>query len=211
MKVNSRYLSRVCIRALCLVLAACQSGPTAREVYYQLAPRIQSNPSGRESCGTVLVGKLATRGFAGGRAIVFRDQANSPEIQRYSYHLWSEPPAGMIQDAIVRSLRATGIPRYVITPVERANADWIVSGTLIRLEHYPNASPARVEIEAELGLVAAKTHETLFLERYLESEPAASNGIEDAVRAFNKALERLLMRFQKDASEILIAGRALCR
>ncbi|MCI0734464.1 MAG: PqiC family protein [Methylococcaceae bacterium] len=208
---SSRHLSGGFLCALCVIFAACQSAPVPRETYYQLAPEIRQETPDPKACGTILVGRLATRGFAGGRGIVFRDREDSLEIQRYSYHRWSEPPASMIQDAIARSMRASGLIRYVITPAERANADWIVSGSLIRLEHYPNSLPARVELEAELGLVAANSHETLLLERYLESEPAASNSIDDAVRAFNKTLERLLVRFQKDARTILILNRLACR
>ncbi|MCI0653839.1 MAG: PqiC family protein [Methylococcaceae bacterium] len=208
---SSRHLSGGFLCTLCVIFAACQSAPVPRETYYQLAPEIRQETPDPKACGTILVGRLETRGFAGGRGIVFRDREDSLEIQRYSYHRWSEPPASMIQDAIARSMRASGLIRYVITPAERANADWIVSGSLIRLEHYPNSLPARVELEAELGLVAANSHETLLLERYLESEPAASNSIDDAVRAFNKTLERLLVRFQKDARTILILNRLACR
>ncbi|MGH8557498.1 MAG: ABC-type transport auxiliary lipoprotein family protein [Methylococcales bacterium] len=195
---------------LCLTIIACQSGPAPRETYYQLAPEIQQSPLDPQACGTLLVGRLGTRGFAGGRAIVFRDRADSLEIQRYHYNLWSEAPALMIQEAIARSLRATGLIRYVITPVERANADWIVSGNLFRLEHFPNSSPASVVLEVELGIVSANTRETLFLKRYLETESTASNRIGDAVKAFNKALEQILDQFQKDAGKILALHRVSC-
>ncbi|MGH8547723.1 MAG: ABC-type transport auxiliary lipoprotein family protein [Methylococcales bacterium] len=208
---SSRHLSGGFFCVLCVMFAGCQSGPASREIYYQLAPEIQERHPDREACGTVLTSRLGALGFAGGRAIVFRDRNDSLEIQRYNYHHWSEPPALMIQDAIVRSLRAAGLTRYVITPNERANADWIVSGSLIRLEHFPNSSPARVEIEVELGLVATASHETLFLERYLEIEPAASNGLDDAVQAFNQALERMLARFQNGAGKVLTRRRSDCR
>ncbi|MCI0653236.1 MAG: ABC-type transport auxiliary lipoprotein family protein [Methylococcaceae bacterium] len=195
---------------LCLTIIACQSGPAPRETYYQLEPEIQQGPPDPKACGTLLVGRLGTHGFAGGRAIVFRERADSLEIQRYHYNLWSEAPALMIQQAIARSLRATGLLRYVITPVERANADWIVSGSLLRLEHFPNSSPASVVFEVELGIVSAKSRETLFLKRYLETESAANNNIGDAVKAFNNALEQMLAQFQKDAGKILALHRASC-
>jgi cholesterol transport system auxiliary component len=205
-----RYLLSGFCCAMAITIIACQSGPAPREAYYRLEPEIQQFAPDPLACGTILVGRFETRGFAGGRAIVFRDQDNSLEIQRYHYHLWSETPALMIQDAIARSLRAAGLARYVITPVERANADWIVSGRLIRMDHYPNATPGRVEIETEIGMVAANTRGTLFLKRYLETEPAASNGIDDAVRAFNTALERMLTRFQHDAGKVLSHDRSSC-
>ncbi len=117
----------------------------------------------------------------------------------------------MMQDAIVRSMRAAGLARYVTASAERANADWIISGNLLRMEHYPNSSPARIEIEAELVIAAANTRQTLFWQRYQETEPAATNGIEDAVLAINKALERMLDRFQTDAGKVLVNNRSYCQ
>lgn len=206
-----RNLLRTLFYGLCVTIIACQSGLGPRETFYQLAPVIQQRPPDPQACGTVLVGRLGTQGFAAGRAIVFRERADSLEIQRYNYHFWSDPPAFMIQDAVTRSLRAAGSVRYVITPVERASADWIVPGSLVRLEHFPNSSPAQVVLELELGIVAANTRRTLFLEHYLEKEPAAGNGVDEAVEAFNRALERSLARFQEDAGKILALHRSSCQ
>ncbi|MGR9106854.1 MAG: ABC-type transport auxiliary lipoprotein family protein [Gammaproteobacteria bacterium] len=192
-------------------ICACQSGPAPRETYYQLAPRVPQEALHPKSCGTILVGRFATQGFAGGRPIVFREREDSLEIQRYHYHLWSETPAAMFQNAILRSLRATGLARYVVTPAERAAADWIVSGNILRIEHYPNSTPARVEIEAEFGIIAANTRHILSMKRYLETEPAASRRVEDAVSAFNTALERIVARFQMDARRVLLKNQSSCQ
>jgi cholesterol transport system auxiliary component len=190
--------------------SGCQSGPAVRETFYRLSPEFTESVPKFKACGTVMVRRPGTRGFAGGRAIAFRERASSPEIHRYNYHSWSESPALMIQDAMVRALRTAGLARYVITPAERANADWIVSGNLLRMEHFPNAVPARILIEAEIGIAAANTRQTLFWQRYQETEPAPTNGIEDAVLAFKKALERMLGQFQTDAGKVLAQDRSSC-
>ena len=210
MSGSIRFRSTGFFCVLCIGLLACQSAPAPQETYYRLTAEIQPGVADPKACGTILVGRLGTHGFAGARAIVFRDRKDALQVQRYHYRLWTEPPALMIQDAVARALRATGLTRYVITPVERANADWIVSGSLIRLEQYPNASPPEIEMQIELGIVSAKTRETLLLERYVENQPAKSNRIEDAVRAFDQALERVLIRFQKDAGNVLRSDRAVC-
>ena len=205
-----RYLGTGLTVLFWALVAGCQSGPAPRETFYRLAPDFEQLVHNEQACGTLLVGRLGTRGFAGGRAIVFRDEAEPLQVQRYNYHLWSESPALMIQDALARSLRATASARYVITPAERANADWIVSGILLRMEHFPDALPAKVVIEAELGIVGTETRQALFLQRYIETESATSNRIDDAVHSFNQALQRMLLRFQADAAKVLIQHRVAC-
>lgn len=205
-----RHLGAGLLIVFCGLIAGCQSDPAPRETFYRLAPGFEQLVHDQQACGTLLVGRIGSRGFSGGRAIVFRDETDPLQVQRYNYHLWSEPPALMLQDAIVRSLRTADLAHYVITPAERANADWIVSGILLRMEHLPDALPAKVVIEAELGIVGADTRQTLFLERYIETESAISTTIDDAVQSFNTALQRMLVRFQTDATKVLSGHRAIC-
>lgn len=179
-------------------LSGCTSGPAPREVFYRLDPGTGPAVDSDANCGTILVSRMAARGFAGGRPIVFRGQADPLQVQRYNYHSWSEPPAMMIQDGIAKSLRAAGLVRFVITPTERATANWIVSGTLLRMEHFPETSPSAVEIEMEIGVVSTATRETVFLDRYLERVSAQSNRIDAAVSAFNTALQKILLKFPED-------------
>ncbi|MGH8475305.1 MAG: ABC-type transport auxiliary lipoprotein family protein [Methylococcales bacterium] len=205
-----RVSALVCCCLVWFTISACQSGPKPRQSYYQLAPEIRQQSPDPKACGTILVSRVESRGFAGGRAIVFRESADSLEVQRYHYHFWSQSPDSMIQEGITLSLRATGLFRYVITPAERAQADWIVSGTLLRLEHFPNAAPANIVLEVELGVVAAKTHETIFLKRYLENGSATNNSVNDAVLALNHALERMLANIQYDMTKKSTDQRTSC-
>ncbi len=184
-------------------VAGCVFGPPPQSAYYTLAPAVTAAKRAKPLAGTILVNRFSARGLTSGRQIVFRDQAHPFQLQRYHYLYWADVPAVMVQERLVQSLRQAGIADYVITPAERAKADWIVSGNLLLFEHHPYARPPAVVVELELGIVRADCREPVFLKAYSVREPASNNQIEQAIPAFERALARLIDRFLQDAGRVL--------
>jgi cholesterol transport system auxiliary component len=185
------------------VVAGCVSGPPPQDVFYTLTGAMTASKSSKPLAGTILVNRMAARGFTAGRQIVFRDKKYPFQVQRYHYRYWADAPAVLIQDRLAESLRQAGIADYVITPAERAKADWILSGTLLRFEHHPYTRPPAVVVELELGIVRSECRESVFLKRYSVQEPASNHQIEQAIPAFERALTRLIDQFLKDAARVL--------
>ncbi len=195
---------RMCIFLLiCVTLAfsGCASKPTPQDRFYRLAPEINVQTDSEPSVETILVTQLSSRGFTDGRRIVFRNNSHQSRVQRYGYALWAEPPATMIHNVLVKALRAAAIADYVITPAERANADWVLSGSLFRAEHLINEG--RVELEIELSLVSAQTRKLRSQRRYLESQDIHDNSMEQVVYAFDQALARLIENSVEDVGKTL--------
>jgi ABC-type uncharacterized transport system auxiliary subunit len=152
--------------------------------------------------GTLLVSKLSSRGFVGDRRVVFWDAKQPQETQRYNYHLWVEAPEILILDTLTRSLRRAGVADQVSSPAQRVRADYILSGTLYRMEQRIDGDSTSVLIDIELGLVKAASKEMLLLERYVISEDATDNQIPSAVQAFERALSKLTSEYLADLSQV---------
>mgnify|MGYP001813914442 FL=1 len=195
--------------AAALLLGACAApGPAPQDSFYRLAPGVAVAPGVPVLDGTLLVNKLEPRGFAGGRNIVFVDRAAPLQVQRYHYHLWVESPALAVSDLLAGTLRQAQLARHVITPTERAIADAMISGQLLRLEHHPDAQPPAVLVELELSLIDAERRRARFFKHYRVEQPAESRSIEDAVTAFDRALARLLGDILGDLRVALAHGGA---
>jgi cholesterol transport system auxiliary component len=201
--LRSRLPGLFAIVVACAVAGGCALDPPPQDAFYTLAPVMMAAKSTKPLAGTILVNRLAARGLTAGRQIVFRDKDHPFQVQRYHYRYWADAPAVMIQDRLVELLRQVGIADYVITPAERAKADWIVSGSLLLFEHHPYAQPPAVVVELELGIVRADCRDPVFLKRYLVQEPAPNNQIDQAIPAFERALTRLIDQFLKDAARVL--------
>jgi len=202
-RTGSRAFRLFAIVAASAVVAGCLSGPPPQSVFYTLEPAVTAAKRMKPLAGTILVNRLTARGLTGGRQIVFRDANHPFQVQRYHYRYWADAPAVLIQDRLVESLRQSGIADYVITPAERAKADWLLSGSLLRFEHHPYARPPAVIVELELGIVRSDCRDPVFLKRYAVREPASNNQIEQAIPAFEHALTRLIDQFLQDAGRVL--------
>lgn len=184
-----------------LLTMGCSTTSPAQDQFYRLEPVITIKPKNKALAGTILVAQLSARGFADGTRIVYRDNRNQLQVQRYRNQLWSQPPVTMIQDAIVQALRVEHVADYVITPAERANAGWILSGTLFRIEYL--REPNQVNIELELGLINAKNRKTVFQHRYEQTQMVDGKSMTHVVAAFNHALARVIGGSVNDLTKVL--------
>jgi ABC-type uncharacterized transport system auxiliary subunit len=193
-------MSRILLIAYAVILlAGCAgSGPVREDAFYRLDPLPAMSGVAVPLEGTVLVSAITGRSFAGGRNIVFWDAAQPETIQRYTYHFWVEPPAVLIHDVITQAFRDARLAERVVTPTQRVRADYIVSGTLLRMEHRRESGGSKVLIEMELGLLRTATRDLVTLKRYTVEEAAVDNQIGSAVSAFGRALGRLVALFLED-------------
>jgi cholesterol transport system auxiliary component len=176
-----------------VLLGACaSSAPAPQDSFYRIAPRVAVTSGVPVFDGTLMVNRFEAQGFTGSRNIVFVDQVAPLQVQRYYYHLWVESPVLTISDLLASSLRRANVAQHVITPAERAIADAMIGGRLVRLEHRPDAKPPSVLVELELSLIDAERRRPRFFKDYRIEEPAESRSIDDAVAAFDRALARLL-------------------
>ena len=148
--------------------------------------------------GTLLVDNLSSRGFVKSRNMVFWNSKMPRETQQYNYHSWVEPPALLVRDILAQTLRMAGVSDHVITSNRRAKADYILSGTLLRMEQCLEPDNYYVLIEMELAIVQYRSREVLFVKRYSIRESVANNQIPAAVHGFELALANLISDFLRD-------------
>jgi len=204
--VTRRALHRATMALATLALFACAGGPARQDHFYPLAPRVQVESVGTPVAATLLVTQPVARGLGVGRELIFVGADRPGEVQTYTYHLWAEPPAAAIASSLVASLRQAHLFAFVVAPGQRAQADYLLSGELTRLEHFPDAQPPRVEAAFNLTLVDTSDRLPLTSHLYQGSEPA---GPDPAAAA--AAFERLMGRLLGDAVRDLQAQRGRLR
>jgi hypothetical protein len=121
--------------AAALLLAACGSTPTQ---VFDLSPRApDASAAGVPSRGGPLiwVDKPSVAGYFDRTQMVTRTGAGS-RISIHEFEVWSDPPADLIQRAVVDDLaRRFGADRVMATPVEHyATPGWRVALDVIRFD-----------------------------------------------------------------------------
>jgi ABC-type uncharacterized transport system auxiliary subunit len=196
--LTARTCNRLLPALVAVVTVGCASGPAPRDHYYRLetaAPKALASP---KLAGTLEVDRLRVEAISQGRRMLYRDMSQSGEIGQHAYHYWVDPPSVMLQDQLVRYLRAAGAAENVVTPAVYVESDYLVSGRIIRMERILSGSEQRVAVEIELVLTRRERRDLLLLETYREERVAPGAGVAASVTAYEQAVSAIFERFLAD-------------
>lgn len=194
---------RLIIALMSLLITACVSEPAQQDRFYGLEPKVQAVPAGAPPVrATLLVNDLAARGFLGGRQIVYRSDQQPLQVMRYSTLLWEEPPGRAIAESLVDVVRTSQLFAFVITPAQRARADYLLGGELSRFDHLPTARPPRVVVEFTLTLMRGDDRRSMLAKRYQGEEATVQSTPEAMAQAFNRLTGRLLGEVVRDLQSL---------
>ena len=136
---------------------------------------------------TLLVGGLMTSHLYREDRIVY---GNGPEqLGTYEFQRWAEPPTEMIQEVLLRELRATG--HYRAVHVRRSNmpGDFAIRGHLYDFKEV-DGSPTSTRVTLELEMRELKTGATVWNHYYTHDEPASGKDVPAVVAALDKNVQR---------------------
>lgn len=147
--------------------------------------------------GTLEVAPLSAEGLVGDRAIVYVRADQPFEVSGYNYHLWNVAPGTLVQEELIRYLRAADAAPRVVSPALRLDPDYVIEGRITRFDQVFGDGASMV-IEIELALIRSADNELLLLNRYRGAEPAADDSVPAAVLATERALAGIFARFLAD-------------
>jgi ABC-type uncharacterized transport system auxiliary subunit len=193
-----RLLSLLGLGTLVVGLAGCASGPAPVDHYYRIDVRSPANRSAHRLAGNLQVDRLRVDALAGERHILYRSSGDASEIRQHPYHRWSDPPAILIQTALVSYLDSAEVAEVVMTATARVQPDFVISGRLSRFEQVLDPS-VRVVVELQLTLTSSDGR-VLVNERYQEERGPSSSDVAASADAFAEAVNGIFGRFLADLS-----------
>lgn len=120
---------------------------------------------------------------------------DSPEMGTYEYQRWVEPPVAILQDSLVRGLRASGLFRGVFGLRSDVNGGFILAGHLYDFKEVDgSAIVARLSYEARMR--DRKSGLTVWSFTYSHDEPAAEKSVTAVVQAMDKNVQRSVQELQ---------------
>jgi cholesterol transport system auxiliary component len=169
------------------LLSGCGSARPAK--YYQLT--VPADAGSVEKADAIpvrlQVGALMTSHLYREDRIVY---GNGPEqLGTYEFQRWAEPPTEMIQEILLRELRATG--HYRAVHVRRSNipGDFAIRGHLYDFKEVEGSGiSTRVTLEMEMRDL--KTGATVWNHYYTHDEPASEKDVPAIVAALDKNVQR---------------------
>jgi ABC-type uncharacterized transport system auxiliary subunit len=178
-------MRRTFLQSLSLFLVTAMIGcGTARPAkYYALEFPTDSPAAATPYPVTLLVGRVSAPHLYRDDRIVF---ANGPvQMGTYEYERWAEPPTDMIENGLVRTLRASGRFRAVEHLSSNTRGDFILHGHLIALQEVDQPGVA-ARFTIELEMFEPKTGTTVWSQVYTHDEPVGGKTVPAVVEALNR-------------------------
>jgi cholesterol transport system auxiliary component len=187
---------------LSVVLAA-GCGAARPSKYYQLT--IPNNPSADPPSDpypvSLLLGSLMASHLYREDRIVYSSGGES--MGAYEYQRWAEPPTEMIEEVLLRELRASGRYRGVNFLRSGARGDYVISGRLYDFKEV-SGSPILARVSFELTM-RDKTASTVWNHSYSHDEPVDGKDVPAIVAALNRNVQRGVNELRSSLNEYFSA------
>ncbi len=164
-------------------------GATRPSKYYQVTPSL--NPNAAASVDpfpvTLIVGRIKASHLYREDRIVYSGKGE--EMGTYEYQRWTEPPADMIEETLVRALRSSGHYRGVYSFGNESRGDFLLRGQLFDFKEV-SGEPLVARVTLELELHDTKAGTTVWTRTYTHDEPVGSKDISTVVAALDRNAQR---------------------
>jgi cholesterol transport system auxiliary component len=188
----------VFLAAVALFVSGC--GAARPSKYYELEPPndLSSAKASDPLPITLLIGRLKASHLYREDRIVYG--TNGEQMGTYEYQRWAEPPTEMIEQMLLRELRASGHYAGIYSLSSERSGDYLLHGTLFDFREVSGGSIlARVSLDLELRDM--KTGSTVWTRYYSHDEPVSSKDISAVVAAIDKNTQRAVSEIRASLDE----------
>lgn len=187
----ARHAATTALTASLALLVAwlCGCGAARPSKYYQLTVRADTGSVEQPGAVpiTLLMGAVMTTHLYREDRIVF---GNGPEqLGTYEYQRWAEPPAEMIQEVLLRELRASGRYRAVYNRRSNMRGDFAMRGHLYDFKEVTGGQMA-TKVTLELEMRDLKTGATVWTHYYTHDEPTSGKDVPAVVASLDANVQR---------------------
>ena len=130
--------------------------------------------------------------------IVFGSSAQ--EMGTYSNQRWAEPPTAMLQNALVRGLRASGRFRNVTMLRSDSQGDYILAGHLYEFKEM-DANGVQAQLSFDVELHEMRGGKTVWTYAYNHNEPASASNMVALAAAMDNNVHRAVGEVQAGLEE----------
>lgn len=120
--------------------------------------------------------------------IVYRESRE--EVGFYEYHRWAEDPREEVADALRKQLLARGSFASLTSFDGRTKSDYILRGSISRLEEVDYDSPVSVAVEISLELVDTESAKVVWSDVSTKTGPVASGDVRSVVSGLSQAADQ---------------------
>ncbi len=197
--MNQRWSAGVAaVAAGCgMLLAGCGAARPIK--YYSLdAPEVAR--SGQRLDVSLLIGHFQAPTLYRDTRIVYRTGPN--EMGLYADHRWVEPPALMVEEMLLHTLRHSGNYKSVQLIASNAQGDYVVRGRVERFDEV-DGKPLGAQVWLHVSLYDVKHGATVWSHSYQHDEEVSGNDVASVAAALDKNLQQGILELTAGINQYL--------
>lgn len=166
-------------------MAGC--GATRPMQYYQLTVPADIHHAEPNATGVSLaLGPLVASHLYREDRIVY--SSGQEQMGTYEFQRWTEPPAEMIEEVLLRELRASNRYREVFIQRSASHADYVLRGRLYDFKEV-SGSPLQARVTVEFELTDMKSGATVWSHYYNHDELVSGKDVPAMVAALDRNVQ----------------------
>jgi ABC-type uncharacterized transport system auxiliary subunit len=164
-------------------------GSTKPSKYYQLTPAAGAPAITTATVpATIIVGRLQTSDVYKNTQLVY--SVGAQQMGTYEHERWIEPPPMLIQEVLLRELRASGHYEGVHYPESNVLGDFALRGRLYDFKEVDSGGTPAARLTMDMELRDIKTGTAVWTLSYTHDEPVSAKTVPDVVAALNSNVQR---------------------
>jgi len=181
----------VWIAIILLAVALTGCGAARPSKYYQLTvPGTEGVAQGADPVpATLLLAPLLASHLYREDRIVY--SGSGEQMGTYEFQRWAEPPTEMIQEVLLRELRASGRYKAVYAGRSNATGDFMIRGRLYDFKEV-SGSTMIAKVTFELEMRDLKSGSTVWNHYYSHDEPVTGKDVPAVVAALDRNVQMAL-------------------
>jgi cholesterol transport system auxiliary component len=186
--------------AFLVTVALFGCGAVRPSKYYQLAlpSDLGSVKAADPVHVTLLIGRLKASHLYREDRIVYGTKGE--EMGTYEYQRWAQPPTEMIEQILLRELRASGHYAGIYSQSGEGSGDYLLHGSLFDFKEV-SGDPLLARVTLDLELRDMKTGSTVWTHNYTHDEPVNTKDISAVVAALSKNVQRAVSEIRASLDE----------
>jgi ABC-type uncharacterized transport system auxiliary subunit len=186
----------------CALGSLCGCGGVPAMKYYTLTTPNSPPPAASAATFpvTIVVAPLRASQLYRDNRLVY---ATSDEAMgTYEYERWVQPPPQMIQEVLLRELRASARYRVVESFGSTSHGNFILRGNLYDFKEL-SGGPLMARVTLDMDLRDAKTGAILWTHNYTHDQPVASKDVGAVVAALNQNVQQGIAEISSSLNQFL--------
>ena len=171
--------------ALAVCAIGCAGVRYPRTYVLDLSGGIVRAPARPASLGALVVRDFACADYLCDGRIVYRP--TTTEVGYYEYHRWAMTLRRMITDSIAGRVRTRGVFTAVESSQNAADAPYVLTGTIERLEEVDDGRDVQAVVEISAQLFDTRTQKSVWRRSEIASEAVMNRDVPGVVSSLSTA------------------------